>query len=109
MDDNLIKVFGPGGATTTIGQKGSGPGEFQRVTRVGFMGDTLWALDPVLMRVNIYGPDFKYVRTFPQPMSATSGAASRPGELLHPGRVAGRGFARDRLPPSDGPEADLGG
>ncbi|MBP6443379.1 MAG: hypothetical protein KA267_05110 [Gemmatimonadales bacterium] len=78
MDDNLIKVFAPGGATTTIGQKGSGPGEFQRVTRVGFMGDTLWALDPVLMRVNIYGPDFKYVRTFPQPMSATSGAASRP-------------------------------
>ena len=78
MDDNLIKVFGPDGATGTIGRKGSGPGEFQRVTRIGFLGDSVWALDPVLMRVNVYGPDFKDVRTFPQPMSAMNGAANRP-------------------------------
>ncbi|MDX2262214.1 MAG: hypothetical protein SFU84_11015 [Gemmatimonadales bacterium] len=72
MDDNLIKVFAPNGAISTIGGKGSGPGEFQRVTRIGFIGDSLWALDPSLSRINIYGPDFKYVRTFAQPLSAMS-------------------------------------
>jgi hypothetical protein len=70
MDDNLIKVFAPNGAVSTIGGKGSGPGEFQRVTRIGFIGDSLWALDPSLSRINIYGPDFKYLRTFAQPLSA---------------------------------------
>jgi hypothetical protein len=70
MDDNLIKVFAPNGAVSTIGGKGSGPGEFQRVTRIGFLGDSLWALDPGLSRINIYGPNFKYVRTFAQPLSA---------------------------------------
>ena len=72
MDDNLIKVFAPNGAVSTIGGKGSGPGEFQRVTRIGFIGDSLWALDPSLSRINIYGPDFKYLRTFAQPLSAMS-------------------------------------
>lgn len=70
MDDNLIKVFNPDGTTRTIGRKGSGPGEFQRVTRIGFIGDSLWALDPSLARISIFGPDFKHARTFAEPLSA---------------------------------------
>jgi hypothetical protein len=77
IDDNLIKVFAPNGAVSTIGGKGSGPGEFQRVTRIGFVGDSLWALDPSLSRINIYGPDFKYVRTFAQPLSGMQGRADQ--------------------------------
>jgi hypothetical protein len=78
MDDNLIKVFNPDGTTRTVGRKGSGPGEFQRVTRIGFMGDSLWALDPVLARINIYGPDFKHARTFAEPLSAMKPHAGQP-------------------------------
>jgi|CXWL01.1.fsa_nt_gi hypothetical protein len=65
----LLKVFGPNGGVSTIGRGGGGPGEFQNPTRIGFVGDSLWALDPSLSRVSIFGPDLKYVRGFPQPLS----------------------------------------
>lgn len=77
-EDFLIKVFAPNGAVSTVGRKGGGPGEFQGVTRLGFLGDSLWALDPALSRINIYGPDLKYVRTFPEPLSGMKGDGSEP-------------------------------
>jgi hypothetical protein len=77
-DDNLIKVFAPNGAVSTVGRNGGGPGEFQRVTRIGFLRDSLWALDPSLSRVNIYGPDLKYVRTFAEPLSGMQSRGEEP-------------------------------
>ncbi|MBL0179506.1 MAG: hypothetical protein IPP98_10340 [Gemmatimonadetes bacterium] len=65
----LLKAFGPNGGVSIIGRSGGGPGEFQNPTRIGFIGDSLWALDPSLSRVSIFGPDLKYVRGFPQPLS----------------------------------------
>jgi hypothetical protein len=68
----LIKVFGPSGGVSTVGRGGGGPGEFQNPSRVGFVGDSLWALDPSLSRVSIFGPSLKYVRGFPEPLQAST-------------------------------------
>lgn len=69
MKDNHVKVFSPAGAMTTIGRKGAGPGEFVKVSRVGYKGDTLWALDPGASRVTLFTPQHKFVRTFREPTS----------------------------------------
>jgi len=74
----LLKAFGPNGGVSTIGRGGGGPGEFQNPTRIGFVGDSLWALDPSLSRVSIFGPDLKYVRGFPEPLSLGMGRDDLP-------------------------------
>ncbi|MES2306288.1 MAG: hypothetical protein V4558_12310 [Gemmatimonadota bacterium] len=65
-----IKIFSPTGAMSVIGRAGEGPGEFRRVTRVGFVGDSLWVLDPSTARITLFGPDYKLLRSFPEPFSA---------------------------------------
>ncbi|MGH7582589.1 MAG: hypothetical protein ACREL5_05135 [Gemmatimonadales bacterium] len=68
MDDGVIKVFSPAGQSRTIGHKGGGPGEFARLTRLGWIGDTLWTLDPANNRITFFGPDYKLLRTIPEPV-----------------------------------------
>lgn len=49
-----IRVFGPDGAyTSTIGRKGSGPGEFESLASIGWLGDTLVATDYANGRVGL--------------------------------------------------------
>jgi hypothetical protein len=53
--DYGIAVFDPAGRFLhTIGRQGQGPGEFVRVHEIGLLGDTLWASDPVSLRVNLF-------------------------------------------------------
>jgi hypothetical protein len=66
-DDHLIKVFSPSGDPSTIGRKGSGPGEFQMLTQIGFAGDSLWAFDFAQSRIVIFGADFTHTATIPMP------------------------------------------
>lgn len=66
-DDHLIKVFSPSGAPSTIGRNGSGPGEFQMLTQIGFAGDSLWTFDFAQSRITIFGADFKHLATIPMP------------------------------------------
>jgi hypothetical protein len=40
-----------------LGRTGSGPGEFQTVRAMGFLGDTLWTSDATLERVTLFAPD----------------------------------------------------
>jgi hypothetical protein len=49
----------------SIGRRGSGPGEFNVLGRLGWTGDTLWAVD--FGRLHLYDEDITYVRTVPQP------------------------------------------
>lgn len=72
--DNLIKVIAPDTTVSTIGRSGEGPGEFSRLTRIGWIGDSIWTLDPSLKRVTIFGPDFDMVRSFPEPHTVSQGA-----------------------------------
>jgi hypothetical protein len=65
--ENLIKVFATSGEARQVGRGGGGPGEFQRLTRIGFVGDSLWALDVGLNRVSIFSSTGEYVRSFPMP------------------------------------------
>lgn len=76
-EDGHIKVFSPTGAVTIVGRSGEGPGEFKRVTRIGFIGDSLWALDPNTARVTFFGPDYKLLRSFAEPFSAMKAMQSK--------------------------------
>ncbi|MBK8646135.1 MAG: 6-bladed beta-propeller, partial [Gemmatimonadetes bacterium] len=50
-----IRVFGADGRhRRTIGRRGAGPGEFDAVTAIGLVGDTLWTLDSNLRRVTLF-------------------------------------------------------
>ncbi len=42
------------GTTRTVGRRGAGPGEFERVSLLGWLGDTLWASDGRLPRVQLF-------------------------------------------------------
>lgn len=66
-NDGHIKLFSTTGAMRTIGRKGEGPGEFRRVSRVGFKGDTLWAIDLGTARISYFAPGYRYVRSVLEP------------------------------------------
>lgn len=54
--DAAVRVFArTGDYLRTIGRKGEGPGEFLRLGGLGFLGDTLWVVDPQLQRVSFFG------------------------------------------------------
>jgi len=52
-----------GRRTGAIGRKGAGPGEFQDVSAVSWVGDTLFVFDMGLHRVSYFGPDNRLLRT----------------------------------------------
>ena len=66
--DGQIKVFADSGPPLVVGRSGEGPGEFSNLTRIGWVGDTLWALDPNLMRVSRFDRDFTFLGATPHPM-----------------------------------------
>lgn len=70
MQDANIQFFDSGGVHLgSFGRQGSGPGEFRRPTRGGWVGDTLWISDTELRRVTLISPERDLVRTLP-PLAA---------------------------------------
>jgi hypothetical protein len=64
-DDQTIRVFSHDGQLIrTIGRAGKGPGEFERLFTVGFLGDTLYATDQGLRRVSLFTPTGDLIRTY---------------------------------------------
>ena len=55
-----------GNFVRAIGRSGGGPGEFQRITSIGVLADTLWTVDVSLRRVTLFAPDGRVIATFPQ-------------------------------------------
>ena len=45
----------------SVGRKGRGPGEFEDLGGIGWLGDTLWAADG--QQFHLFGPTGKYLRT----------------------------------------------
>lgn len=81
--DGLIRVFGPDGTSLpTLGRPGEGPGEFSRLTRIGWIGDSIWALDPGLARITIFDPDTGLVRSFRSPGIGLQGPTEREDGLV---------------------------
>lgn len=66
-DDATIRVFSPTGVQSRFGHKGEGPGEFRDLRMAGWLLDSIWVVDPALRRVSLFGPDHKFVRSFPYP------------------------------------------
>ncbi|MFQ5705375.1 MAG: hypothetical protein ACE5HT_15325 [Gemmatimonadales bacterium] len=59
-----IHVFGSGrGYVRRIGREGRGPGEFRSAPQIGFVGDTLWALDESSRRASFFTSDGELIRT----------------------------------------------
>jgi hypothetical protein len=50
-----------------FGRRGSGPGEFQAITGMGWLGGSLWVADRVQARVTFFSPDGELRSTRPLP------------------------------------------
>jgi hypothetical protein len=62
--EGLIRVYDAQGRfVRTIGRKGSGPGEFQGVYRLGWRADTLYAPDTRLPRISLFSAQGKHLGT----------------------------------------------
>jgi len=97
MLDRQIRVYDADGRfVRRIGRQGEGPGEFQRVSRFGVAGDTLWTYDFGLRRLTLFDRtgtvlSTAQVRGVPVPMP-------RPGMT---GSITPRGMRADGLLTSD--------
>jgi hypothetical protein len=68
--DATIRVYDPEGRiVTSVGQRGSGPGEFRDFFRLGWVRDTMWVYDAVQRRMSYFGPDWSLLRTTVLPAS----------------------------------------
>jgi hypothetical protein len=64
-DDQTIRVFkSDGQLVRTIGRAGKGPGEFEMLFAIGFLGDTLYATDQALRRVSMFTSAGDLIRTY---------------------------------------------
>lgn len=71
--DQAVRLFSQEGQLiASVGKNGAGPGEFRRMVRGGWIGDTLWVSDTQLNRVTMLGPDGRMLATVPVPMKVTA-------------------------------------
>ncbi|GIW50958.1 MAG: hypothetical protein KatS3mg081_0313 [Gemmatimonadales bacterium] len=62
--EGLVRVFGSTGSLIgSVGRRGSGPGEFQRVSGLTVRGDTLMVSDGSLSRVSVFLPRWTLIQT----------------------------------------------
>lgn len=59
----IARISPSGGFQGRIGGPGQGPGEFQRLIRVGILGDTLWAVDRALRRLVLFNLRGEHIAT----------------------------------------------
>ena len=70
---HTIKVYDSAGKyVRNIGRMGAGPGEFQSMFFMGWVGDTLWVFDGALSRLNLFARSGDFLRSvrFPGPAGA---------------------------------------
>ena len=71
--DHTIRYFDPyGHPVATFGRSGAGPGEFESLQGLGWLGDTLWVWDSGLKRTTLLGPDRSLLRTLSMPANVQS-------------------------------------
>lgn len=82
-----MAVFGPDGSyRRTVGRPGRGPGEFTFMSRIGWVGDTLWATD--FGRLNTFDRDLRFIDVVaPVLADAPAGTSMAPGGLMAGGSV----------------------
>jgi hypothetical protein len=94
--DKAVKFFSPTGQLLSkFGRAGEGPGEFQDLNRLGWLGDTAWVLDARLQRLTYISPQRTFLRSVPvqQARPAPTDAARLPVmSFLHPDAVYSGGY-----------------
>jgi hypothetical protein len=93
----IISVFDAQGRfMREFGRAGGGPGEFRAMGRIGWAGDTLWAMDVGGGRVHLFDADLQFVRTVTPQLSELPPGVTRifPGPLMAGGAHLGIPFSR---------------
>lgn len=81
--DQQIRMYDAAGRSIrTLGGKGAGPGEFQTISSIGFLADTLYATDEIQKRISFFGGDGALQRVVTTLSSPMMGA--RMPELILP-------------------------
>jgi len=89
--DNAVKVYDSQGAFLSgLGREGEGPGEFRRPQRMGFVGDTIWVLEPQSRRLSFFTLDGRVedTRQFRGAVLNREGFLWAPASLLADGSMA---------------------
>lgn len=73
---SIVVLDSGGRAIAAIGRNGAGPGEFNRPRSLTVTGDTLWVADPENGRFQVLSTSGVFVRSFPSPTQALSGAVA---------------------------------
>jgi hypothetical protein len=77
--DDVILFYAPDGVRIgSFGRPGGGPGEFQALRNLGWIGDTLWAFDGLLFRFSLISSSRKLVATVRLPLQPHAPSASEP-------------------------------
>ncbi|HSA56894.1 MAG TPA: hypothetical protein VLE53_14380 [Gemmatimonadaceae bacterium] len=80
IQDMQLRVYDSTGArVAVVGRRGAGPGEFEALNVIGWLGDTLWITDRTQRRTSFIGPEYSLLRTevWPQYEEAPSGREGR--------------------------------
>ena len=73
--DRQIRMYDSSGARiAAVGREGSGPGEFQSLSSMGWTADTLWVFDIAQRRVTFIAPDGQVLRAAALPAAADRSA-----------------------------------
>lgn len=82
FSDQQLRFYDVSGQkVATFGRKGSGPGEFQRMTQRGWIGDTLWQYDVSLRRITFISPSATLLRTDALPSNLSAITTTRGGPI----------------------------
>jgi hypothetical protein len=70
VQDMQLRIYdSTGKRVAAVGRRGAGPGEFQAISGVGWLRDTLWVGDIRQQRTTFVGPDHTVLRTTPWPQN----------------------------------------
>lgn len=99
-----IKVYDPAGKyLRRVGRRGQGPGEYERVGTMGYLGDTLWITDPQLRRITLFPPGSGEPKTFPlryEPTVTGTLMGTMPQGMLRGGLIVAQGVLSPGRPAS---------
>lgn len=83
-DDQILLLSSDGTLRAVIGRSGAGPGEFEQLGRIGWVGDTLWATDTRSRRITRFDRSGKYLSSIlvvPPSFGPPTGSAAPMGQL----------------------------
>ncbi|MGH7562716.1 MAG: hypothetical protein ACRENB_17040 [Gemmatimonadales bacterium] len=92
--EGAVTVYDPGSRRAfTLGRRGRGPGEFiSPAFALAGKGDTIFVWDDAARRISVFGPDLRFVRSFPLGgFRAQRGIVLDSGELILSGHGVSAG------------------